>query len=144
MASLVFTKGLLEMASGTFDWVNDTIKVMAAKTGFTPDAETMQDLDDVSASRYVGTTDQTLSNKTAVEDDANNRVELGDSVGVTYASLAQDAANLIIGYVIYYDSTVTATSWLIAYDDANDITPDGNNVNYVPNAEGILQFGYTP
>jgi hypothetical protein len=144
MASLVYTKGLEQMASGTFDWVNDTIKVMAVKTGHVPNAETHEDLADVSADRYVGTTDQTLSNKTVTEDDANNRVELGDTVGVTYASLAQDASNLIIGYIIYYDSTVAATSWLIAYDDANDITPDGNNVNYVPNAQGILQFGYTP
>jgi len=144
MASLVFTKGLLEMAQGVWDWQNDTIKVMAMKTGYTPDAEADEYADDVSADRYVGTTDQVLGNKTEVEDDSNDRVELGDSVGVTYASLAQDAANLIIGYVIYHDTGTPATSPLIAFDDANDITPDGNNVNYVPNAEGILQFGYTP
>lgn len=142
MASGAYSKGIEQALAGNIDWDANTIKVMAVKTGYSLDKESHSFLSDVSASRYTGTTDQTLSNKTNTIDTTNNRVEIGDSVGVTYSAVSLDGSNNVIGFIIYKDTGVASTSPLLAYDDTADVIPNGGDISYVPNAEGIVQFSY--
>ena len=141
MASGAYSKGIEQFLAGSLDWDADTIKVMAVKTGYTLNKETHEFLDDVSASRYTGTTDQTLGSKTNTIDTGNNRVELGGGA-VTFSSLAISGSDDVIGFIIYKDTGVASTSPLIAFDDPTDVTPNGGDVTYTPNSEGIVQFDY--
>ena len=59
MASGAYARGLEQFAAGGIDWDADLIKVMSMKTGYSLNKETHEYADDVSASRYVGTTDKT-------------------------------------------------------------------------------------
>lgn len=141
MASGAYAKGIEQFLAGALDWDAQTINVMAVKTGYSLDKEAHEFYDDVSASKYVGTTDQALGSKTNTIDTTNNRVEIGGG-SVTYTSVALDGANAVIAFLVYRDTGTPGTSPLIAYDDTADITPNGGNITYTPNAEGILQFSY--
>lgn len=141
MASGAYAFGMSEFLAGNIDWDANTIKVMAVKTGYTQDKEAHQFLSNVSSSRYVGTTDQTLGSKTNVIDSTNNRVEISGG-SVTYTAVALDGSNNVIGFIIYKDTGTPGTSALLAFDDTADIIPNGGNITYTPNVEGIIQYSY--
>lgn len=140
MASGGYAKGIEQAWAGSLDFDADTIKVMYAKTGFTLDKDGHNFLSDVQTHRYVGTTDQTLGSKTNTIDTVNNRVELGG--GSVVQAVTKNASDLIIFFVGYKDTGVATTSPLIWADDTANVDPNGNNVTYTPNAEGVLQFDY--
>lgn len=143
MASGAFAQGLLQFVRGQIAWQSDTIKAMLVKTGYTLNKNTQQFLSDVEASRYGGATDQTLGSKTEVIDTINNRVEIS-SGPTTWAALAQSASDDAIGVIGYKDTGTPSSSPLINFDDTNDVTPNGGDVVYTPNSEGILQLSYGP
>lgn len=140
MASAVYAQGIADaMAS---HWTTPTIKGMLAKTGYSVDKETHQHLDDVVASRYGGSTDQTLGSKTITVDTVNNRVELGSSGTLVWSALDVSGSDAGIAVILYVDTGDPATSVLMAMDDTNDVTPNSTDVTYTPNAEGIVQIDY--
>lgn len=141
MASGAFAQGLSDFAAGSIDWDADTIKGLLAQAGYTLNKETQSHLDDVASNRYNGTTDQTLGSKTNTIDTVNNRVELSGG-SLTFPSVTIDGSDDAIGIIVYKDTGVASTSPLIVFDDSSDATPDGNNIVYTPNAEGILQLDY--
>ena len=141
MVSGAYAQAIEEHLDGNFTWLSSTVKVMAVATGFTLLKDGNDHLDEVQASRYLGTTDQVAGGKTQTRDSVNNRVE--QSFGqVTFTTVALDAAKDVIGYVAYYDSGSAATSPLICFDDATDVTPNGGDVLYTPNPEGVVQYIY--
>ena len=141
MASGAYAKGIEQHLAGSLDWDADTIKVMAAKTGATLNKDGHNFLSDVNANRYVGTTDQTAGSKTNTIDTSNDRVELNFGQ-VTFAAVALDGSNNVIAFITYKDTGSAATSPLIAFDDTADIIPNGTDINYTPNPEGLVQYSY--
>jgi len=142
MASGVYAKGLEQILNGDLDWGTTTVKVMAVKTGYTLDKEAHEFLDDVSASRYTDVTDVELAGESVGRDTVNNWVEL-NATTTTFPSVALSGADDIIGFIIYIEVGAESADILLFYDDiAVDVTPDGNNVNYNPNASGIAYFTY--
>lgn len=137
--SNAYRAGLAAFANKEIDFDTDTIKAMAVKTGYSFDGDAHVYLSDVSASRYVGTTDQTLAGR-AITTQAGRIVEL-DSTGCTWSSVTLDGGNNIIGVIVYHDTGVAGTSKLLAYDTlVAPVTPDGNNVVYTPASTGIIKF----
>jgi hypothetical protein len=140
MASGLFAKGLEEMAAAGYDWEGGSIKLLLVEGTQTLNKETQQFLSDITAWRYTGTTDKALASAAISRDTVNNWIELGGAQtqwpSVTFGT---GDATAVVGY---YDSGVAATSPLIFFDDVADVTPDGNNINYNPNAEGIVQLTY--
>ena len=90
-------------------------------------------LDDVSAARYPGTTDQTLTGKTTT-------AGRFDSADVTLPAVAISGVNVIDQLILYVDTGSPATSMLIArYDQFSPVTPNGNNILVAPAATGWIQ-----
>ena len=142
MASGVFAKGLEQILNGDLDWGTTSVFVMAVKTGFTLNKETQEFLDDVSASRYTGVDDVALAGESVGRDTVNDWVEL-NATTTTFPSVTLSGADDIIGFIIYIEVGAESADILLFYDDiAVDVTPDGNNVNYNPNASGIAYFTY--
>jgi len=138
--SNIYRAGVEAFKNKELDWDTDTIKTMAVKTGYSVDVDAHEDLADVSASRYVGTTDVLLASRT-IETAAGNIVRLKAGT-TTFPSVVLDGVNDIIGFIIYNDTGSPATSKLIAYVTLTvDVTPDGNNVDFIPNAtDGIAKY----
>lgn len=103
-------------AARRVDWANDTIKVALLKEAFTPNQDTQDFYDDVSANEIEGTGytagGATLTEATATYDAESNTLRLDAAdVSWTEASFAAFYA------VIYKDTGEAATSPLLAYVD---------------------------
>lgn len=142
MASGAYGKGVEQFLAGNLDWDAGVIAVMAVSTGFTLDKDNDQYLSDVSAHRYSGAADQKPSTPTNTIDTVNNRVEIGYEQQ-TYSALSQDGSSLVGGFVTWMSAGTGSTqSPLIAFDDTANVTPNGTDVSYTPNTEGLVQFDY--
>lgn len=116
----------------SIDLDTDLIKMVPVNTGtdYTFSAA-HQYLTDITA--YSGATAQTLSNKTVTDGVFDNTAD------ITFTALAIDGAKTVDAFVIYYDTTVAATSPLIAYwDTFSAITPNGTDVVVTPNVSGLF------
>jgi len=140
MANTMYPLGLEKFLDGEMgDLTTVVVKLMAVKTGGTYSAA-HDYMNDVEANRYVGTTDQTLSNKTVASGVFDNTVD------ITYSSLAVDGVNDIIAFILYVDTAgASSTDPLIAWIDTDgggpiSITPNGGDVIFSPNASGIFSL----
>lgn len=122
------------------DFDTDTIKVMLLENTYTPDQDTHDYVDDVSANEVSGTGytagGATISNASISYDSATNKTKL-DADNVTWSS-----ATLTARYaVIYCDTGVESTSALIAYlDFGQDITSLGGDFDLNFDDDGIVTF----
>lgn len=84
--------------------------------------------------RYSGTTDQTLSNKTISGGVFDNTADL------TFSSVSQDASKDVDALVLYKEGASSAgTDELIAYIDlTSSVTPNGGDITVQFNASGIF------
>lgn len=98
MASGIYNNFKTELMKGTFDLVNDTVKVALMNTShaFTPTHDTWAN---VSANEVTGTGyttgGQTLQTKTVTVDDANNR-GVWDAADLTWANSTITAYHAVI------------------------------------------------
>ena len=133
LAKAVFNKEL--------DWDSDDIKVMLVSSSYTPNQDTHDYLDDVSAYEVTGTGytagGQSLASKTSTYDAANNVLVL-DAADVTWGS-----STITARYAVLYNNTpATAGSKpLIGYVDlVSDQASNNGNFTIEWDASGILRI----
>lgn len=125
------------VVAGTVDWDADTIRVMLLDDNYTPNIDTHEFIDDVSADEIVASgytaEGEALASKTNVVDTGNDRTDV-DAADVTWSSLA----TATIGFaVIHQDTGTPGTSVLICY---MEISTNSNGGDYTLqwNATGIF------
>lgn len=117
MASKVYGNAIKAAFNKEVDWDSDTIKVMLLTSGYTPNQDGHDYLDDVVGSEVAGAGytagGKVLTNKTAVYDAGTNTVRF-DADDVSWAESTITARYA----VVYNDSGATnGTKPLIAYFD---------------------------
>lgn len=129
MASAVYPKGLENFAAGNIDWDADTIKVTLIDTADYTYSSSHDAINDVAGAARVASA--TLTSKT----NTNGTLDAADA---TLTSVTGDVSEALI---IWKDSGVEASSWLIAYIDSYSgfpITPNGGNITIAFPSSGIL------
>lgn len=152
----------LEAAAGSVAGASGTVKLMLLKAAYTPDGVNHDLVDGGGANDpldheadctgytggYGGAGRTTVSgaglNPAWTRDDPNSRIEY-DFDDTTWSALG-NGANNTLGYVatIVEDFVGTAgndtESLVIGVDDPADVTTNGGDITYSPNAEGVLQL----
>jgi len=137
MADLVYNSFKRDIMDGTLDLSTQDIKVMLVTSGYTPNIDTDEFIDDVT-NEVVGTGytagGQSLASKTVVVDDTNDR-GVFDSANPEWTTATITAR----GAVLYYDTGTPATSPLIGYwDFGTDQTSTAGTFTININVVGIL------
>lgn len=135
--SAFYLSGKKKVMEGSIALLTDTIKVAFMAPSYTPNIDTEDFYDDISASIAAGSTDQTLASKALNIDTANDRVEF-DAADISIAS--ETIAGGTDMMVIYKDTGVAGTSPLIAYIDIAEgtLSPVNGTLSITWNAEGIF------
>jgi hypothetical protein len=129
MADAFYTSALKKFADADIDLLVDTIKgvyVDAADYTFSASHDA---LDDIPAGGRVATTGA-LQNKTTT----------GGTFSfdpITNTGVSGDPTEY---FILYKDSGVESTSWLICKHDVS-FTPNGGDVTFTPNAAGHFSLG---
>lgn len=114
MASRYYNTGLRRVSAGDINWTTDDIRCLLVTSSYTPNQDTHEFVSDItnelSGGNYVR---KTLANKTAAEDDASDRVDLGAD-NVTWTALEAVAGTPAYA-IIYKHVTVDADSQLIGW-----------------------------
>lgn len=121
MANALYDAARQKFLDADIDFSVDTIKVMLVDTGaYTVNLATHTALSDVAAGARIGTA-QTLGTKTST-------AGVADAADATFTAVTGVSVEAL---VLYKDSGVEATSWLIAYIDTATglpVTPNGGNI----------------
>ena len=137
MASAFFNTGKGEILKGNIDLVNDTINYAFMKTTWTPNIDTEDNYDDVSANVAGGSSAAALAGKAVNVDATNNRAEF-DATDLSLASQTfSDTSDKIL---IYKNTGVASTSTLICYIEITSIQPVGGTVTVTWDTEGIFSI----
>jgi hypothetical protein len=140
MASKLYGNFLLKALNKEVDFDSDTIKVALLTSSYTPNQDTHDYFNDVSANEVTGTGYTqggiTLSSKTATYDSGTNVIVL-DAADVTWSS-----STITARYAVVYDSTGTAsTSALIGYVDfGSDQSSTNGNFTITWDSTGIVRI----
>lgn len=140
MASKLYGNFLLKALNKEVDFDSDTIKVALLTSSYTPNQDTHDYFNDVSANEVTGTGYTaggiTLASKTATYDSATNVIVL-DAADVTWSS-----STITARYAVVYDSTGTAsTSALIGYVDfGSDQSSTNGNFTITWDSTGIVRI----
>ena len=140
MADLVYNSAKQKLMDGSIDLDNDTIKVCLVTSSYTPDEDSHEDYADitneVSGTGYTagGTT---IANCAVTKDTTNDLGKFdGDDVSWTNSTITAR------GGIVYKDSGVDSTSWLIRYIDfGSDRTSTSGTFSIIWSASGILTVG---
>lgn len=141
MPSKLYGNFLAKALNKEVDWDSDTIKVALLSSSYTPNQDTHDYFDDVSAYEVTGTGyttgGQTLGSKTVTYDAANNVIIL-DAADTTWSSSTITARYA----VVYDDSGATAASKaLIGYVDfSSDQSSTNGNFTITWDATGIVRI----
>jgi hypothetical protein len=121
MATGMYAKGLEHFLKGDISWDSDDIKVVLIDAAdYTVDLAADEALDDVTGAGRVSTSGN-LSGKTVTGG-------VADASDATLSTVTGDQAEAL---VVYKDSGVEATSYLICYIDnytGLPVTPNGSNI----------------
>ena len=139
MADIIWNAFKANIMNGGIDLDTQAIKVALVTATFAPNIDTEEDFADVT-NEVVGTGytagGQALTTKAVTIDDTDNE-GVFDADDVTWSTSTITAR----GAVVYYDSTVAATSLLICYlDFGSDQTSTAGDFTIAWNAEGILNL----
>lgn len=141
MASKMYGQFLAKALNKEVDFDSDTIKVALVSSSYTPNQDTHDYWDDVSANEVSGTGytagGATLSGKTVTYDSASNVVVL-DANDVTWASSTVTARYA----VVYDDAGATASQKvLIGYVDfGSDQSSTNGNFTITWDSTGIIRL----
>lgn len=139
MASKLYGNFLVKALNKEVDFDSDTIKVALVSSSYTPNQDTHDYWNDVSAYEVTGTGyttgGATLASKTVTYDSANNVIIL-DAADVTWSS-----STITARYAVVYDSTGTSsTSALIGYVDfGSDQSSTNGNFTITWDSTGIVR-----
>jgi hypothetical protein len=141
MASSQYTKGLQKIINGNVSLLSDDLKLVLVdvNTGYTADLDVHEFLSDVSSSWRISTS-ANLASKTVTIDTAPSPDQvMFDCADGTFTSVSGTSTEAV---VLFKDTGVEGTSPLIAYFDGASValTPNGNDVNYVISASGLLRW----
>jgi hypothetical protein len=119
------------------NWLTDTVKVMLVTSGYVPNQDTHDYLDDttneVSGTGYTAG-GITLANKTLTYDAATNTLKF-DADDVTWANSTITAR----GFVIYVSTGTASTSPLLAYGmESADLISNNGALSLVWDTAGIF------
>lgn len=139
MAITFYNSYKKNVLDGTVDLVNDTIKMMLVTSSYTPNVDSDNFIDDVSANEVSasGTYSAgglTLGTKTTTQDDT-------DDEGVfDCADPSATSATITARYAVFYKDTGTpGTSPLICYDDfSTDKSSSSGTFTYTVPTEGLI------
>jgi len=140
MASKLYGQFLLKALNKEVDFDTDTIKVALLSSAYTPNQDTHDYFNDVSANEVTGTGYTaggiTLASKTATYDAGTNVIVL-DAADVTWSS-----STITARYAVVYDSTGTSsTSALIGYVDfGSDQSSTNGNFTITWDSTGIVRI----
>jgi hypothetical protein len=140
MAGKLYGLVLKSAFNGEIDFDTDTIKVALLTSSYTPNQDTHDYFDDVSANEVSGTGytagGQALSSKTVTYDGATNTLIL-DAADSVWAS-----STITARYAVVYKSTgVSSTSPLIGYQDmTSDQSSTNGNFTVTWDATGIVRL----
>lgn len=129
-----------DLFNANIDFASDTIKVALLTNAYTPNIDTQDFWDDVSANETSGdgytAGGETLGTKSITVDTTNDRAEF-DAADASWTSASFTARYI----VIYKDTGVASTSPLIAYiDTGSDQVVSSGTFTITWDAEGILQI----
>lgn len=141
MASKLYGQFLSQALNKEIDWDTDTIKVALLTNAYTPNQDTHNYFDDVSANEVSGTGYTgggiTLTNKTNTYNGASNVIVL-DADDVTWSS-----STITARYAVVYDASpaTNATRPLIGYVDfGSDQSSSNGNFTITWDATGIVRI----
>jgi hypothetical protein len=141
MASKIYGSFFGKALNKEVDWDSDNIKVMLLSSGYTPNQDTHDYLDDVVASEVTGTGytagGATLASKTLTYDGANN-VTILDAADVTWPSSTVTAR-----YAVIYDDAGATNSQkvLLGYVDfGSDQSSTSGNFTITWDSTGIFRL----
>lgn len=140
MASKLYGNFLKLALNKEVDWDTDTIKVALLSNSYTPDQDTHDYFNDVSAYEVTGTGyttgGATLASKTITYDSGSNVITL-DAADTTWSS-----STITARYAVVYGSTGTASSSpLIGYVDfGSDQSSSNGNFTITWDATGIVRI----
>lgn len=136
MANGVYDAGLENLLDGSVDWLTDDIKVVLVDVAdYTVDLAADTSLADVPGAARVATSGS-LTGKT---------VTLG-AMGAADISVNNVTGDQFEAVVVYHDSGVEATSYLLAYLDTGvgfPLTPNGDDVLVSWDAGVVIEIGLT-
>lgn len=140
MADVVYNSFKSKIMDGSIDLDTDTIKVLLVTSTYTPDQDAHEDYADITNEVANGngytTGGETLANAAVTTDDTDNE-GVFDADDVTWAASTITAR----GAVVYKDSGVAGTSWLICYlDFSSDQSSSSGDFTIQWNAEGIVNL----
>ena len=115
MANIMYNSYGVKIQSGLIDLTGDTIKVALVTSSYTPDMDSHTAFSDItneiSGTGYTAG-GATLGTITVTQDNTNDRAVF-DAADTSWTSSSLTAR----GAVVYKDSGVDSTSWLISYKD---------------------------
>jgi len=140
MANISYNNGKKNLLNGSFDLVNDTVKVMLVTSTYTPDIDADEFIDDVtnevSGTGYTAG-GATLGTKAVTNDTTNDRgkFDAADTEWTTSTITARAA-------VVYKDTGTPGTSPVLCYVDFGaDKSTTAGTFTIQWNADGIYYIG---
>lgn len=140
MASTQYTLGLRKILDGTVNLVSHDLKmVMVDLDDYTPNLDTDEFLSAITAGARVATSPNLGGKSFSIDTTPNPDEIVFDCNDFVFSSVSGDPTEAL---VLYRDTGDPATSPLIAFFDGASvaITPNGNNVNCVINANGLMRW----
>jgi len=141
MPSKLYGNFLKQALNKEIDWDSDTIKVALLSSSYTPNQDTHDYYDDVSANEVTGTGYTTggitLGSMTSTYDGTNNVIVL-DAADVTWSS-----STITARYAVVYDDTpaTAGTKPLIGYVDfGSDQSSTNGNFTITWDSTGIVRI----
>jgi hypothetical protein len=141
MPSKLYGNFLKQALNKEIDWDSDTIKVALLSSSYTPNQDTHDYFDDVSANEVTGTGYTTggitLASKTSTYDGTNNVIIL-DAADVTWSS-----STITARYAVVYDDSGAnaASKALIGYVDfGSDQSSTNGNFTITWDSTGIVRI----
>ncbi len=144
MASVALVQGRHQAWNGGIDFLTEVFKAILMKSAYAPavTADGITTASEIVATGYTGAFGgagrKTLASKAVNRDDANTRVEL-DCADITWTAIGGATNDTIGGVKVAKEVTNDVSSIALAFDDSNDVTTNGGDVTWSPNAEGFLQ-----
>jgi hypothetical protein len=142
VTAVVYNAAKKKLAEGTFALTTDTIKVALLTSSYTPNIDTHDFFDDVSANEISATGTYaagggTLANRSITVDTTNDRAYFdADDLQFTGTTIAD------YRYLVIYKSTGTAgTSPLLAYVDLGSVRTTSGDTAYIQwSSDGIFRI----